>query len=48
MSFIGPIPDESLENASRQWKAWYAAHGDALTYDESKKRVILPRYTARP
>lgn len=48
MSFIGPIPDESLENASRQWKAWYATHGDALTYDESKKRVILPRYTPRP
>jgi hypothetical protein len=48
MSFIGPIPDESLEMASRNWKAWYATHGEALTYDESKKRVILPRYTPRP
>jgi len=41
MSFIGPIPDESLENASREWKAWYDAHAERLMYDASKKRVIL-------
>jgi hypothetical protein len=33
MSFVGIIPDQSLENASREWKAWYEAHGDELTYD---------------
>ena len=39
MSFIGIIPDESLENASREWKAWYEAHCERLTYDASKKRA---------
>jgi hypothetical protein len=41
MSFIGPIPDESLEKVSDQWKAWYAVHGDHLVYDASKRRVIV-------
>lgn len=43
MSFIGVIPDESLENASREWKVWYDAHGERLTYDASKKRVTLQK-----
>lgn len=41
MSFIGIIPDESLENASREWKTWYEAHAERLTYDASKKRVVV-------
>ncbi|HEY0142070.1 MAG TPA: hypothetical protein VGF48_14315 [Thermoanaerobaculia bacterium] len=41
MSFIGLIPDESLAIASREWKAWYDAHGRDLTYDWSKRRVIV-------
>lgn len=40
-SFIGPIPDEGLEKLSAKWKAWHAAHGEQLTYDTSKQRVIL-------
>jgi hypothetical protein len=43
MSFIGPIPDESLEGASREWKAWYESHAERLTYDASTKRVILEK-----
>jgi hypothetical protein len=41
LSFIGPIPDESLEKVSKEWKVWYAAHGEHLTYNASKHRVIL-------
>jgi hypothetical protein len=41
MSFIGPIPDESLENASREWKAWYVTRGEHLMYDPSKRRVVV-------
>lgn len=41
MSFIGPIPDESLENASREWKAWYVTHGEHLMYDPSKRRAVV-------
>jgi hypothetical protein len=43
MSFIGIIPDESLENASKEWKTWYEAHSERLTYDASKKRVIVQK-----
>jgi hypothetical protein len=43
MSFIGPIPDESLEGASREWKAWYAAHAEHLTYDTAKNRVVVTK-----
>ena len=41
MSFIGPIPDESLENASREWKAWYVTRGEHLMYDPSRRRVVV-------
>jgi hypothetical protein len=41
MSFIGIIPDESLRSGSREWKAWYAAHGERLAYDASTNSVIL-------
>jgi hypothetical protein len=40
MSFIGPIPDESLRSASREWKAWYVIHGEHLIYDPSKRLVV--------
>jgi hypothetical protein len=43
MSFIGPIPDESLEKVRSQWKAWYAAHEVQLIYDASKHRVIVSK-----
>jgi hypothetical protein len=43
LSFLGPIPDEQLETASIKWKAWYALHGDHLTYDTPKRRVIISK-----
>ena len=46
MSFIGPIPDESLENASREWKAWYVTRGEHLMYDPSKRRVVVSEESA--
>ena len=42
LSFIGAIPDESLESMRTKWKAWYDAHADELTYD-STGRVLLTR-----
>lgn len=41
MSFIGPIPDESLEEVSEQWKGWYAVHGEHLMYNTRKRRVMI-------
>jgi hypothetical protein len=41
MSFIGPIPDERLENNSGEWKAWYVTYGAHLIYDGSKRRVVV-------
>ena len=41
MSFIGPTPDERLEKNSNEWKAWYVTHGEHLTYDPSKGRVVV-------
>jgi hypothetical protein len=41
LSFIGPIPDESLEKLSSEWKIWRAKQGDRLTYDTSKRRVVV-------
>lgn len=41
MSFIGPIPDASLEKLSDEWLAWYAVHGEHLRYSARTRRVIV-------
>lgn len=43
MSFIGPIPNEQLEEATAKWKAWFREHGDELTFDAASGHVIVVR-----
>jgi hypothetical protein len=38
---FGVLPDKSLAELSREWKAWYEENGDRLRFDDSSKRVVL-------
>jgi hypothetical protein len=38
---FGVIPDESLVQLSREWKAWYEQNGGRLRFDESSHHVIV-------
>lgn len=41
ISYVGPLPDEQLEQARAKWSAWYAANCGRLAYDGALRRVVV-------
>lgn len=41
LSAIGPLPDESLEEAAVKWKDWYRSHHDRLTLNPASGAVEI-------